>query len=330
MRAVLFDTPGDESVLRWAETEAPTCAPHQVLVEVRATAVNRADLLQRAGHYPPPRGASEILGLEAAGVIAEVGAQVSGWAVGDKVMALVPGGGYAERLAVDARHILPVPARVGLPAAGAVPEVFLTAALNLFTLGGLERGQRVLVHGGSGGVGTAAIQLAALAGAEVWTTAGGPERCAACVALGAHQAIDHRAESFAARLGDAGGADLILDIMGAKYLDANLKSLRADGTLVVIGLQGGVKGELNLGLALSKRLRVVGSTLRALPDPRKAALVAAFRERWLERFETGELRPIVDRTLPITEVAEAHRAMAAGSQFGKILLTMPGEPGPEA
>jgi len=322
MYAIVFDAPGDETVLRWAEVPDPHCGARQVVLRVLATAVNRADLLQRRGLYPPPPGASPLLGLEAAGVVAEVGAEVDGWQVGDPAMALLTGGGYAERVAVDARHLLPVPAVVGLPDAAALPEVFLTASLNLIELAHLRSGERVLVHGGSGGVGTAAIQLARHLGAEVWTTAGGPERVARCLQLGAHHGIDHRAADFAGRLRAAGGADVVLDVMGAKYLDLNLRALAPDGRLVVIGLQGGRTAELDLLPLLSGRLTIVGSTLRPRSDDDKAGIVARFRDRVWPLLADGTLRPVVDRRLPLREAAEAHRLLAGGAVFGKIVLTV--------
>lgn len=322
MKAIVYQAHGDESVLRWGEAEAPALVPGSVRVAVASTSVNRADLLQRQGFYPPPPGASPILGLELAGRVVEVADGVADWQPGDEVMALVAGGGYAEEAVVDARHLMPVPAAVGLPDAGAVPEVFLTAWLNLFELGGLSAGGRVLIHGGSGGVGTAAIQLARQVGAEIWTTAGGPERVAQCVALGAEHGIDYRSEDFDAVLREAGGVDVVLDVMGAAYLDKNLKALRHDGRVVVIGLQGGVKGEANLGLMLSRRLSVIGSTLRARDAESKARIVAAFRERFWPLLDDGTLRPVIDRRLPLAEAAEAHRVMARGAQFGKIVLTV--------
>jgi len=323
VKAIVFDAPGDEEVLCWGDAPEPVAGDDQVVVRAVSTSVNRADLLQRRGFYPAPAGASPILGLEVAGEIVEVGRDVTDWSPGDPVMALVPGGGYGSLVAVDAGHLMPIPTAVGLPDAGAVPEVFLTAALNLFDIGRLSSGERVLVHGGSGGVGTAAIQLAAAAGAEVWTTAGGPDRCQRCLDLGAHRAIDHRGEDFGPPLGQAGGANLILDIMGAKYLHANMKALAADGRMVIIGLQGGVKAEINLGLALARRLSITGSTLRALPSDRKSALVERFRAAWWPALSSGDIAPVIDRRLPIQSAAEAHRLMAEGAQFGKLLLCFP-------
>jgi len=288
--------------------------------------VNRADLLQVRGLYPPPAGASPILGLEAAGVVAEVGPGVTPWQVGDLAMTLLGGGGYAESVAVDARHLLPVPARLSLSAAAAVPEAYLTAYSNLVRLAGLRAGDRVLIHGGSGGVGAAAIQLARLRGAQVWTTAGGPERCARCLDLGAHVAVDHRDASvdFATRLQDEGGADVILDVMGAKLLDRNLRALAPGGRLVVIGLQGGRKAEIDLLRLLSARLSLLGSTLRGLDAGSKAELVAGFREEVWPALASGSLVPVIDRVLPLPEAAAAHAALASGEVFGKVVLGVPG------
>lgn len=323
MQAVVFEAPGGADVLRWSEVEAPACGVGQVALRVRATAVNRADTLQRQGYYPPPPGASPLLGLEAAGVVEEVGEGVTDWRPGDEAMALLAGGGYAERVVVDARHLLSVPPAIGLPDAGAVPEVFLTAYLNLVEEGGLRSGERVLIHGGSGGVGTAAIQIARHLGAEVWTTAGGADRCERCRALGAHVAIDHRADDFAARLRDAGGADLVLDIIGAAYLDAHLRVLRPRGRLVVIGLQGGRKGELDLARLLYRRLTLKGSVLRPRSDDEKAGIVARFADRLGPALADGTLRPVIGKRLLLSDAAAAHAALEGGDYFGKILLELP-------
>lgn len=322
MRAVVFDAPGGPEVLRWGQAPDPTCGPGELLIGVRATSVNRADLLQRQGHYPPPPGASPILGLEAAGEVLEVGREVVGWRPGDLAMALLQGGGYAERVAVAARHALPVPPGVGLPAAGGLMEVFVTAWLNLFELGGLAAGERVLIHGGAGGVGTAAVQLARAFEAEVWVTAGDPEKLRRCAELGAKEGVDHRREDFAARLAGAGGAQLILDCMGASYLARNLDALADDGRLVVIGLQGGRRGELPLDRLLARRLRVIGSTLRALPADRKAGVIARFRDRVWPLLDAGAVRVVVDRELPLSEAGRAHELVAASGHVGKVLLTL--------
>ncbi len=320
MRAIVCRGAGGPEVLEWTDAPDPEPQPDEVLIEVAATSVNRADLLQRQGSYPPPPGASPLLGLEAAGVVRR---GAGSWRAGDRVMALLAGGGYAELCAAPAAHLLPVPAAVGLPDAGALPEVFLTAYLNLVRLGGLRAGERVLVHGGSGGVGTAAIQLATQLGAEVWTTAS-EAKLERCRALGAVRAIDYRAEDFAALARAAGGVHLILDVMGAKYLEANLRALASDGRLVVIGLQGGRRAELDLMRLLSARLQVVGSTLRALPSERKAALIAAFRREVWPALDSGALRVVVDRRLPLARADEAHRVLAAGEVFGKVVLTAGG------
>lgn len=322
MRAIVHE-PGDPPApLRWEEVPEPVAGPGEVVLAVAATAVNRADLLQVRGLYPPPPGASPILGLEAAGTVVSAGPDVVAWTPGDRAMVLLAGGGYAERVAVDARHLLPIPSSLGPTEAGAVPEVFLTAWLNLFHLAGLQSGERVLIHGGSGGVGTAAIQLARHGGAEVWTTAGGPDRCARCLALGAHRALDHRdsTRDFAAELQAAGGAHVILDVMGAKLLDRNLRALAPGGRLVVIGLQGGRKAELDLGRLLTARLTVLGSTLRGRSADDKARLVAHFRDEVWPLLDRGLVRPVIDTVLPLAQAEEAHRLMAAGAHFGKIVL----------
>ena len=300
----------------------PEVGSGEVRLRVCSSAVNRADLLQIRGQYPPPPGASAVLGLEAAGIIDQVGPGVSGWREGDAAMALLAGGGHGEWVVVDARHLMPVPASVGLPDAGALPEVFLTAWSNLVELGGLKAGERVLIQGGSGGVGTAAIQLALWLGAEVWVTAGGAARCARCVALGAHTALDHRAEGF--DMGEAferaGGVDLVLDVLGAGALAANLQALRPDGRLVVIGLQQGRKAELDLGVLLARRLRIIGSTLRGRSADAKAGLVERFAARVLPAFDAGALRPIIDRRVPWMDLEAAHAALSSSEVFGKILV----------
>lgn len=323
MRAIVCRGPGGPEVLAWDEVPDPRPGPGEVLIAVRATSVNRADLLQRRGLYPPPPGASAILGLEAAGTVVEVGAGVTWPGVGAEVMALVPGGGYAERVVADARCCLPVPPRVGLPAAGGLVEAFLTAHLFLVELGALRAGERALIHGGSGGVGTAAIQLARALGAEVWTTAGGPERLARCAELGATGLIDHRGQAFAAVIREAGGVDLVLDPIGAAYLERNLECLRDDGRLLLLGLQKGVKAELSLLTVLSRRLRIQGATLRGLPRERQAALVARFAREALPRLEAGELRVVIERVFPLQEAARAHRAMeATPGPVGKLVLAL--------
>ena len=327
MKAIVFDAFGDESVLRLGDVGTPTCGAGQVLLRVAATAVNRADVLQRMGLYPPPRGASDILGLEASGRIAAIGEGVEGWRVGDTAMALLSGGGYSARVVVDARHLMPVPSGLSLVDAAAVPEVFITAFLNLFEIGGLAAGERAMVHGGSGGVGTAAIQLASRAGAEVWTTAGTAERRTRCEALGAHRALDYRvsegdAASWPQMLRTAGGADVILDVVGAAALDANLGALAYDGRLVIIGLQGGRTTKIDLGRMLMRRLRIIGSILRAQTDDAKARLVARFVNEIWPAFDTGDLEPVISHRLPLADAADAHRLMLQSGHFGKIVLVV--------
>ena len=324
MRAILPEPALPETHFALREVPTPSAGPGEVRLAVASTAVNRADLLQVRGLYPPPPGASAILGLEAAGTVDQVGDGVEGWRVGDAAMALLAGGGYAEWVVVDARHLLPVPTSVGLPDAGAVPEVFLTAWSNLVELGGLRAGERVLVQGGSGGVGTAAIQLARWLGAEVWVTAGGPDRCAQCLALGAHAAFDHRdaALDLGAELEGRGGVDLVLDVLGARALGAHLRALRPEGRLVVIGLQGGRRGELDLGVLLAKRLRIFGSTLRGRSADEKAGLVARFRARALPALDAGTLRPVIGHRVGWADLRAAHAHLDASRVFGKILVTV--------
>lgn len=323
MKAVVCDGPGDESVLRVAEVPEPTLEAGGLRIRVAATAVNRADLLQRQGLYPPPPGASSILGLECAGEVIEVGEGVVGWSPGDRAMALLSGGGYAEQVVVPAGCALRVPERLGWEEAAAVPEVFLTVFLNLFQLAGLAAGGAALVHGGGSGIGTAAIQLVKAAGAAIVVTAGSDEKCQRCLALGADAAVNYRSEDFAAAAKAATGGqgvDVVLDSIGAPYLERNLASLRTGGSLVLIGLMGGARAELNLASLLTRRLQVIGSTLRARPVPEKAALVEAFSRRFGEDLARGRIRPVVDRVLPLARVAEAHRAMKASEHFGKIVL----------
>jgi putative PIG3 family NAD(P)H quinone oxidoreductase len=324
MLAVVVDRPGDESALRLAELPDPEPGPGDLLIRVAATAVNRADLLQRRGLYPPPPGASETLGLECAGVVAGLGPGVIGWRPGDRVMALLAGGGYAQLAAVPAACALPVPERLTLAEAAAVPEVFLTVALSVFRLGGLPDGGALLVHGGGSGVGTAAIQMAKTARATVIVTAGSEEKCRRCLALGADRAVDYRTDDFVAAAREATGGrgvDVVLDPVGAPYLERNLAALATGGRLVVIATMGGGRAELDLTALLRRRLTVVGTTLRARPLDEKAALVAHFATRFLPLLADGRLNPVVDRVLPIAEVAEAHRVVAASEHFGKVVLT---------
>ncbi|RBY84102.1 NAD(P)H-quinone oxidoreductase [Blastococcus sp. TF02A-30] len=324
MRAVTISEPGGPDVLTWTEVPDPVCGPGEVVVDVVATAVNRADLMQRQGFYPPPKGASEIPGLECSGVISEVGEGVTGWSVGDEVCALLAGGGYAERVAVPAVQLLPKPSGVELATAAALPEVVCTVWSNVFLLAGLQRGETFLVHGGSSGIGTMAIQLAVRAGARVATTAGTAEKLAFCRELGAEILVNYRDEDFVARVrAEAGGADVVLDNMGAKYLGRNVDVLATGGRLVVIGLQGGTRGELDLGKLLGKRGSVHATALRSRPATGpggKDAIVAAVRHDVWPDVERGLVRPVVDRRLPMSRAAEAHRVVEASEHIGKVLL----------
>jgi putative PIG3 family NAD(P)H quinone oxidoreductase len=323
MKAILFDKPGDESVLHLGDTADPALGPGEVRLRVRACAVNRADLLQRQGMYPPPPGASPILGLECAGEVAELGAGVLGWRVGDRAMALLAGGGYAEQVVVHAGSLLPVPAHFSWEQAASLPEVYLTVYLTVFQLGGLSAGGAVLVHGGGSGIGTACTQLAKRAGALVVATAGSDEKCKRCLELGADAAVNYRTGDFVAAAQDATGGrgvDVVLDSIGAPYFERNLAALAIGGRLVLIGLMGGAKAEINLAALLARRLSVIGSTLRARPVEEKAAIVAAFRAQFGAALEQGALVPVVDRVLPLAQAGEAHRAMKASEHFGKIAL----------
>ena len=324
MRAILVREPGDERVLVVGDAPRPPLGAADVRIRVRTAGVNRADLLQRQGLYPPPPGASPILGLECAGELTEVGPAAHGLAPGQRVMALLAGGGYAEDAVVHHGSVLPVPDGMTDEEAGGFPEVFLTAFSNLFMprLGHLAPGETALVHGGGGGVGTAAIRLLREAGHRVIVTAGSEAKCRRCLELGATAAIDYRTEDFAARAREltGGGVDVILDHIGARYLAANLAALAPGGRLVEIGLMGGAVAELNLAQLLLRRLAVIGSTLRSRSNEDKAAIVEGFRARFGAALARGALRPVVDRVLPLEQAAEAHRLMQASEHFGKIVL----------
>ena len=321
MYAITIREPGDPDVLEWTEVPDPVAGSGEVVIEVAASAVNRADLLQRQGHYPPPPGASEILGLECSGTIAEIGEGVEGWRIGDEVCALLAGGGYGEKVAVPAGQLLPLPAEVELIAAAGLPEVACTVWANVVMHAKLSEGDVLLVHGGAGGIGTHAIQVAKALGATVAVTAGSKDRLESCRQLGADLAINYKEQDFVEVLrAETGGADVILDNMGAKYLDRNIDALKADGRLVVIGMQGGVKGELNIGKLLGKRVSVYAAGLRSRPLEQKAAIVADVRERLWPLVEQGSVKPIVGQVLPMAEAASAHRVLEEGTVFGKVLL----------
>jgi putative PIG3 family NAD(P)H quinone oxidoreductase len=324
MRAVVADGAGGPEVLSLGEVPDPEPGPGEVLVRVAATAVNRADLLQRQGHYPPPPGASEVLGLECSGTVAALGEGVEDWSVGDEVCALLAGGGYAELVAVPAGQLMPLPDGVDLVTAAALPEVACTVWSNVFMVAGLQPGEHLLVHGGAGGIGTFAIQLATALGAHVHTTAGSPEKLAVCAELGAETTINYREQDFVEEVRkatDGHGADVVLDNMGAKYLGRNVDVLATEGRLVVIGMQGGSKGELNLGALLRKRGAVVATALRSRPVAGKAAICAAVVEHVWPLVAAGKARPVVHATRPLAEVADAHRSMEASDHVGKLLLT---------
>jgi putative PIG3 family NAD(P)H quinone oxidoreductase len=309
--------------LTWSEVPDPVPGDGQVLVQVAAAAVNRADLLQRQGNYAPPPGASEILGLECSGRIAALGPGVSGWAVGDEVCALLTGGGYAEKVVIPAGQLLPVPQGVDLETAAGLPEAVCTVWSNVFMGAGLQPDETLLVHGGAGGIGTTAIQLAKALGAKVLVTVGSAEKARRCVELGADAAIEYKNEDFVTRvreLTEGRGADVILDNMGASYLDRNVDALAVNGRLVVIGMQGGRKGELDLGKLMSKRAAVLSTTLRGRPLAEKAAIVAAVREHVWPLVSAGALRVVVDRRVPMADAAEAHRAVEASDHVGKVVL----------
>ncbi|MFI7117758.1 NAD(P)H-quinone oxidoreductase [Amycolatopsis sp. NPDC049868] len=321
MYAITIREPGEPDVLEWTEVPDPIAGEGEVVIEVAASAVNRADLLQRQGNYPPPPGASEILGLECSGTIAEIGEGVEGWRIGDEVCALLAGGGYGEKVAVPAGQLLPLPAEVELLAAAGLPEVACTVWANVVMHAGLSEGDVLLVHGGAGGIGTHAIQVAKALGATVAVTAGSEERLESCRQLGADIAINYREQDFVEVLrAETGGANVILDNMGAKYLGRNIDALAMDGRLVIIGMQGGVKGELNIGKLMGKRASVFGAGLRSRPLAQKAAIVADVRERLWPLVEQGSVQPIVGQVVPMAEAASAHRALEEGTVFGKVLL----------
>lgn len=323
MRAVLVPEPGGPEAFRIVDRPVPEPGPTDLLVTVHATAVNRADLLQREGRYPPPAGAPDVLGLELAGEVAAVGPHVTGWEVGDRVCAVVGGGGYAEAAVVPAATAMPVPDGLGMEEAAAVPEVFATAYDNLLVRGRLRADETALVHGGSSGVGTAAIQLARRIGARVLVTAGSAEKIDACARLGADAGINYRTEDFAERavaLTGGRGVDVILDVVGGPYLEPNLRALALEGRLVVIGLMGGASAELPLGRLLARRLSVAASTLRARSVEDKAALAQQLVADVWPGFADGSLRPVIDRVLPLEQVAEAHRVVGTSEHIGKVVL----------
>jgi putative PIG3 family NAD(P)H quinone oxidoreductase len=322
VRAVIFDRPGGPEVLRVAEVPDPVPGPEDLLVRNFAAGLNRADLLQRQGRYPPPRGESEILGLEFAGEVEAAGPRAPGFARGDRVFGLLAGGGCAELVKTHHRMALPIPDNFSYEMAAAVPEAFFTAEDNLFAQGGLASGETVLVHAGASGVGTAAIQLARDRGARVIATAGSAEKVRKCLELGAHHALDRR-EDFAERIADitgGAGVQVILDLVGASHWERNLRSLATGGCLLLVGLVGGAKVEADLSVLLRRRLRVIGSTLRGRSLEEKIAITSRFRTEVLPRLEAGAIRPIIDRVFPLEEVRAAHERMEANLNVGKVVL----------
>jgi putative PIG3 family NAD(P)H quinone oxidoreductase len=325
MRAVIASGSGGPEVLSIVERPDPVPGPGEVVLDVAAAGLNRADLLQRMGFYPPPPGASDVLGMECSGTVSAVGPDVDGWSVGDLACALLAAGGYASSVAVPAGQVMPIPEGVDLVTAAALPEVACTVWSNVFMIAGLKPDETILVHGGAGGIGTMAIQLASQLGARVLTTAGTAEKLALCASLGADVTINYRDEDFvevAREATDGHGADVILDNMGAKYLARNLDALAVEGRLVVIGMQGGSKAELDLATLLRKRGAVIATSLRARPTEGKAAICAAVAEHVWPLVADGRVRPIVERTLPLDEVRAAHELMESGEHTGKILLTL--------
>lgn len=322
MRAVLQDGPGDAAALRLGETDTPQPGPNELLVRVHAAGVNRADLVQREGRYPPPPGASPLLGLEVSGEVAALGDGVAGFRLGAPVFGLVAGGGYADYALLDAGCAIRKPAGLSHAEAASLPEAWMTAWLNLVELAALAPGETVLVHAGASGVGAAAIQLAGLFGARAIATAGSEAKVEFCRALGAVAAVNYRTQDFAEAVRAEGGVDVILDPIGGDYLERNVAGLKPDGRLVLIGLMGGTAGRLDLGRLLVKRLSLRGSTLRPQPPAVKARLTDALREQVLPALLRGEIRSALDRCFPLERVADAHRHLEANLNLGKVVLTL--------
>ena len=315
----------DGDALVWREIDEQAVGPGEVRIAIRATAINRADLIQRTGGYPPPPGASHVMGLECAGVVAEIGEGVKRVAVGDEVCALLAGGGYASETVVPAGQVLKIPAGLSLIEAAALPEVFATAYLNLYMEAGLAKGEKVIVHAGASGVGTAAIQMLQASNNPCFVTASTENKIQRCIDLGAQAGHDRQTGGFlnAAQEWAQEGVDVILDPVGGKYLADNLAALRLNGRLVLIGLMGGAQTEINLGLLMMKRLRIVGSTLRARPIPEKAAVMDALARDVWPNIESGSIRPIIEAVFPITDVQAAHDLVAGNQTIGKVVMEIP-------
>jgi putative PIG3 family NAD(P)H quinone oxidoreductase len=319
MHAIVIENPGEPDVLRWTEVPDPVAGPGEVLLDVVAAGINRADISQRQGSYPPPPGAPEYPGLEASGRIAALGEGVTGWRVGDEVCALLAGGGYAERVAVPAGQLLPIPKGVGLVEAAGLPEVVCTVWSNVFMLADLREGESFLVHGGASGIGTIAIQLAKARGARVLCTAGSEEKLQRCRELGADIAINYRTEDF---VKEAAPVDVILDNIGADYLTRNVETLGTGGRLMIIGFQSGAVAEFNLGKLMRRRGSVQSTGLRARPREEKAEIVASVHEHVWPLVESGAVRPVIDRTVPMWDAAAGHRILEESTHVGKVLLTV--------
>ena len=312
---------GDD--LLWKENPDPDLKKDEVLISIKASAINRADLLQRSGNYPVPPGASPILGLECSGIVEEVGGQVENLIKGDEVCALLAGGGYAEKVSVPSGQVLKVPKGFSFEQAAALPEVFATAYFNLYMEANLSEGEKALIHAGASGVGTAAIQICKAKGNPCFVTAGTKEKISRCIELGAEAGTVRNEENFAdavAKWTDNNGVQVILDPVGANYLDDNMKSLTLEGRLVMIGLMGGAKATINLGLLMMKRLRIIGSTLRAQPIPKKTEIMNNLKENVWPSLESGDIKPIIDTVIPIEEVDKAHELMESNQTFGKVIL----------
>jgi len=330
MQAIEIAAPGGPEVLRLVERSLPACAPGEVLVRVEAAGVNRPDLLQRQGRYAPPAGASDLPGLEIAGRIVGGNLQGTSWRLGDAVCALVAGGGYAEFCAAPAAQCLPVPAGLTFLEAAALPETYFTVWSNVFDRGRLRAGETLLVQGGASGIGVAAIQIAHACGARVFATAGSPEKCVACEALGAERAINYRTEDFAAlarELTQGRGVDVVLDMVAGDYLARELECLAEDGRLVIIAVQGGARAQIDAGLVLRRRLTVTGSTLRPRPVEFKAAIAANLREHVWPLLEAGQIRPVIHSVFPLAQAARAHQALESGAHVGKIMLAVGADAG---
>lgn len=320
MRAVEITKPGGPDVLCLTERPVPSPRAGEVVLKLAYAGVNRPDALQRAGAYDPPPTASDLPGLEGAGEVVAVGEGVSGLSVGDQVCALLPGGGYAEYVATPAAHALPIPKGMDLRMAACLPETFFTVWSNVFMRGGLKAGERFLVHGGSSGIGTTAIQLAKAFGARVFTTAGSDEKCRICTELGAERAINYRTEDFVAVMREQGGADVILDMVGGDYIAKNVKTLAPDGRMVHIAFLSGPKAEINFALVMAKRLTITGSTLRPQSDAAKAAIAPELRAKVWPLIEAGTVTPVLDSEYALEDAAKAHAHMESSQHIGKIVL----------